>query len=564
MINEIKTISRPVIFILSVAVLVGTLAGLSSISLMGLSAWLIASAALQPPLYVLSLAIVGVRFCGIMRAVFRYLERYLSHKAGFALFMRFRVFMLAKIIAALPFKRQSSNGDVFTIIVEAIDKIRDSFLRFFLPPITATLGCFIVMIWSSFYSVLLLCILFVAWLVFVVIMPMLVWRLYQKKSDSDLTLAESVLEFYDGSKELYAYNYIEGKLKNTQQAINNYQDYRKEYFILKSKVELFCEILLGLFIVLVLSLLISFTNDGQITAVMAITFLLTIQSVLEILATIPSLMEYLDEAKQSWLSLKFFISKTKIKSKINSNVYVKDDDAILNVVNINFGYNESLCKDMSFNLYKGQKTLLVGSSGCGKSTLFYVLTRLLDIFSGDMYLQGKNYTQWDKKAWRNHFAASFQEHHIFNMSIRDNFKIFYPDISDEEIWQALDKVQFTAFVQQYGLDYVLESDGTNLSGGQKHRLQLAMCLARKKDIILLDEPTAGLDIVSAYKFLNRLIMTDKESAILVASHDLSIVDYFDNIIIMEKQHIIEQGNIKSLMQDEKSYLFKLMKYNNLI
>ena len=564
MINEIKTISRPVIFILSVAVLVGTLAGLSSISLMGLSAWLIASAALQPPLYVLSLAIVGVRFCGIMRAVFRYLERYLSHKAGFALFMRFRVFMLAKIIAALPFKRQSSNGDVFTIIVEAIDKIRDSFLRFFLPPITATLGCFIVMIWSGFYSVLLLCILFVAWLVFVVIMPMIVWRLYQKKSDNDLILAESVLEFYDGSKELYAYNYIEGKLKNTQQAINDYQDYRKEHFILKSKVELSCEILLGLFIVLVLSLLISFINDGQITAVMAITFLLTIQSVLEILAAIPSLMEHLDEAKRSWLSLKSFINKPKIQSKINSNIYLKDDDAILNVVNINFGYNEILCKDMSFYLYKGQKTLFVGSSGCGKSTLFYVLTRLLDVFSGDMYLQGKSYMQWDKEDWRNHFAVSFQEHHIFNMSIRDNFKIFYPDISDEEIWQALDKVQFTAFVQQYGLDYVLESDGTNLSGGQKHRLQLAMCLARKKDIILLDEPTAGLDIVSAHKFLNRLITIDKESAILVASHDLSIVDYFDNIIIMEEQHIIEQGKIKSLMQDEQSQLFKLMKYNNLI
>ena len=91
-----------------------------------------------------------------------------------------------------------------------------------------------------------------------------------------------------------------------------------------------------------------------------------------------------------------------------------------------------------------------------------------------------------------------------------------------------------------------------------------MCLARKKDIILLDEPTAGLDIVSAHKFLNRLITIDKESAILVASHDLSIVDYFDNIIIMEEQHIIEQGKIKSLMQDEQSQLFKLMKYNNLI
>ena len=62
-----------------------------------------------------------------------------------------------------------------------------------------------------------------------------------------------------------------------------------------------------------------------------------------------------------------------------------------------------------------------------------MLTRLLDVFSGDMYLQGKSYTQWDKEDWRNHIAPSFQEHHIFNISIRDNFKMFYPDISDEEV-----------------------------------------------------------------------------------------------------------------------------------
>ena len=79
---------------LLLAILVGTISTLSSISLMGLSAWLIASAALQPPLYVLSLAIVGVRFCGVMRAVFRYLERYFTHKVGFSLFTSFRVFVL--------------------------------------------------------------------------------------------------------------------------------------------------------------------------------------------------------------------------------------------------------------------------------------------------------------------------------------------------------------------------------------------------------------------------------------------------------------------------------------
>ena len=142
--------------------------------------------------------------------------------------------------------------------------------------------------------------------------------------------------------------------------------------------------------------------------------------------------------------------------------------------------------------------------------------------------------------------------------------MFYPDITDEEIWRALRAVQLEKFGQKYGLDYVLAAGGINLSGGQKHRMQLAISLARKKDIILLDEPTAGLDIVSAHEFLKQLTAADKEAAMLVASHDLSIADYFDDVIIMGEQKIIEQGDIKMLMQNENSHLHKMMKYNNLI
>ena len=113
MVQILSNMIRPVVWSLLLAILVGTISTLSSISLMGLSAWLIASAALQPPLYVLSLAIVGVRFCGVMRAVFRYLERYFTHKVGFSLFTSFRVFVLTKIIKALPFKQQTENGEIY-------------------------------------------------------------------------------------------------------------------------------------------------------------------------------------------------------------------------------------------------------------------------------------------------------------------------------------------------------------------------------------------------------------------------------------------------------------------
>ena len=152
MVQILSNMIRPVVWSLLLAILVGTISTLSSISLMGLSAWLIASAALQPPLYVLSLAIVGVRFCGVMRAVFRYLERYFTHKVGFSLFTSFRVFVLTKIIKALPFKQQTENGDAFDLIVNAVDNLRDSFLRFFLPPIITTISVFILSIWFFIYS----------------------------------------------------------------------------------------------------------------------------------------------------------------------------------------------------------------------------------------------------------------------------------------------------------------------------------------------------------------------------------------------------------------------------
>lgn len=563
MLNELKIALRPMLTGLSAAVVVGTLAGLSSVSLMGLSAWLIASAALQPPLYVLSLAIVGVRFCGIMRAVLRYLERYLSHKAAFALFTNFRTSVLQKVIAALPFKRQTSNGDAYTIIVEAVDKIRDDFLRFFLPPFTASFCCLAVMVWADFYNALLVGILLAAWLVFIVIMPLIAWQFYRRYERVQSSLPQEVLEFYEGGREIFAYNFGAKKLNNAKRAIDAYQRQRNGYFRLKSKIELICEILLGLFTIVILQTVICLTLEQQISAVMAIAFLLTIQSVLEILAAVPALTEYLDEAKSSLIELRQFVKEPQEGQHESSNRY-KKTKAALELKNISYGYKEPLCCEMSFSLYKGRRTLLVGGSGCGKSTLFYLLTRLIEPICGDMYLKGKNYPAWDKQAWRAHFAASFQEHHIFNLSIRDNFKMFYPDITDEEIYQALAKVQLTGFVQQCGLDYMLAAGGINLSGGQKHRMQLAITLARPKDIILLDEPTAGLDIVSAHEFLKQLMAADKEAAMLVASHDLSIADYFDDIIIMGERKIIEQGDIKTLMQDENSHLYKMMKYSNLI
>lgn len=564
MIKQLAILLRPAIGSLLLALLTGTFASLSTISLMGLSAWLIASAALMPPLYVLSLAIVGVRFCGIMRAVFRYLERYLAHQLAFNLFTHFRVNVLAKIIEALPFKRRSFAGDVFEIIIEAIDKIRDSFIRFFLPPLTISFICIIVMIWQGFYSFILLAILAIAWLIFLAILPIYAWHLYRKRPAFKNFLAEEVMEFYEGNSELLAYNYQQTKLSKVQTAINDYQAYRQQMFLLISKINLYSEIVRDGLIVLILVAVIYLVNNFDFNAVMAITMLLTMQSVIEILATMPSLVEHLNEAYLHWQQLKPYMHSKNHNNAAQENLPVTD--AMLMAKNLTYGYGDDnlIAKDLNFSLKRGSKTLLIGTSGCGKSTLFYVLTRILYPYSGEIYVDSKAYSSLSEQEVRKHFAISFQDHHLFNQSVRDNFKMIYPDISDEEIVQALASVQMDTWLNEYGLDFILTDDGSNLSGGQRHRLQLAICLAKDKDIILLDEPTAGLDIMAARGFMQKLLTKYADKTMLISSHDLTLLNYFDEIIILEAKKIVEQGNIKQLLQEKNSHLNKFKKYNNFI
>lgn len=561
MIQEFKQIIKPIIFILFLALFIGTVSTLSSISLMGLSAWLIASAALQPPLYVLSLAIVGVRFCGIMRAVFRYLERYLTHNVGFSLFTNFRTIILNKIIEALPFQRQTAKGDAFELIINAVDKLRDNCLRFFFPPFIVSFCIIIVVIWVSWYEFNFSLLLLSAWVIFMLILPYGAWNFYCKIVKIKFKLAEEIMEFYEGNTELIVYDYVITRLEKINLAIDEYQKYHQKLFKLKLKISLISEIVMGLYITLCLALAVYLVLEQGFNPIMAITILLVFQAILEAVSIIPLLVEYIYEANECWQDLRLFIHKKTVIGETNS---IEHEQNVLSLKNVAYGYKEILLKNVDISLLKGQKTLIIGPSGCGKSTLFYVLTRLLYPIQGHLGVNGQDYNSLDDDEIREYFAVSFQDHHIFNLSIRDNFKILYKDISDEEIYEALRKVYLIDFVNKVGLDYILINDGANLSGGQKHRLQLAMCLARQKEIILLDEPTAGLDIKTSKDLCAQIMENYKEQTMLVSSHDISLLNYFDNIIICEAGKIIEQGKIKILLARSNSYLNKLIKYKNLV
>lgn len=561
MIQEFKQLIKPVILTLCLALCIGTVSALSSISLMGLSAWLITSSALQPPLYVLSLAIVGVRFCGIMRAVFRYLERYVTHSVGFALFTQFRTMVLYKVMEALPFERQTAKGDAFELITNSVDDLRDNCLRFFLPPLVTVVVVIIIALWFNGYEWSFSVLLILACFIFILGIPYFAWTAYRQIVQMQFRLSEEIMEFYEGNTELIVYDYAITRLSRINLSIDEYQRYNQKLFKLKLNINLISEIVVGLFITICLALAIYLVTIQRFNPIMAITILLVFQATIEALGMIPLLVEHIHEADKCWQELKVFMTK---KSIVGETDIIQHEQNVLSLENIAYGYKEMMISNMNLSVLKGQKTLIIGPSGCGKSTLFYVLTRLLYPMQGHLAVNGQDYNYLSDEEIRQYFAVSFQEHHIFNLSIRDNFKMLYQDITDEEIYNALAKVYLTDFINNVSLDYMLTNNGTNLSGGQKHRIQLAMCLARQKEIILLDEPTAGLDIKTAKDLCAQIIEGYKHKTLLVSSHDISLLNYFDNIIVYEAGKIVEQGEIKLLLADKNSYLNKLMKYKNLI
>ncbi len=563
MTDELKNVLRPVFFSVVLAVLAGTAASASSVGLMSLSAWLIASASLQPPLYTLSLAILGVRFCGIMRAVFRYADRYMTHQAGFALFGRFRTGALRHVIASLPFRRQTANGDAFDIIVSAVDSLRDSVLRCALSPVTATLIAWLAAVWLGFYSRPLAAVIAAAWIAFVLFVPYIAWQLYRQQIEPPLELAQDVLELYEGSEQLRVFGWNQARLRDAKSSIEAYQNWREKCFCLKSRIKLSCELLMGVFFVLLILILVQAVSLRSFSAPAAICMMLTAQAVLELLMALPELTEQLAEAAASWHKLQPFYQHGDKKADAAERCL--DERAVFSAVNLSCGYGgEAVCRNMTFSLHRGTKTLLLGSSGCGKSTLLYAMTDMILPSAGELFIGGRPYSKMEAEEVRSHFAASFQEHHIFRMSLRDNFQMLHPAISDDEIIASLKRVGLNEPFLLDDLDYMPESGGTNLSGGQRRRLQLALCTAEKRDIVLLDEPTAGLDIYSARRFMEQLTAFSDDAALLVTSHDLSIVDYFDEVIIMDKGRIAEQGRIKNLLKDKNSLLIKHMNYNNLL
>lgn len=230
----------------------------------------------------------------------------------------------------------------------------------------------------------------------------------------------------------------------------------------------------------------------------------------------------------------------------------------LSFKDVSFSYkndDELALKHISFSVNPGETTAFVGRSGSGKSTASSLLLRFYDATSGQIFIDGKDITQYKLKDLRKQFAYVSQQVVLFNDTLANNIAYGNPNATEEEINEAAKNAHVLEFTEKMpdGLNTNVGENGALLSGGQRQRVAIARALLCDAPYLILDEATSALDTESERHIQDALNILQKNRTCIVIAHRLSTIENADNIIVMEAGEIIEQGDHKTLISKDGAY-----------
>jgi ATP-binding cassette subfamily B protein len=218
---------------------------------------------------------------------------------------------------------------------------------------------------------------------------------------------------------------------------------------------------------------------------------------------------------------------------------------------IDFHYNpdRQILKNVSFDIPAGKKVAIVGESGSGKSTLVKLLFRFYDANKGSIHIGGQDIRDITQHSLRRAIGVVPQDTVLFNDSIMENIRYGQPEASDAEVYQAIELAHLSQFVSDLpkGVDTVVGERGLKLSGGEKQRVAIARTILKKPDILVFDEATSSLDSESEQSILQALNEIGKGYTSMVIAHRLSTIVDADNIVVLHKGEVAEQGNHQELL-----------------
>lgn len=547
------TVLSPAKWSLVLALIFTFLTVFMNVGLLTVSAWLLASAALQPGLTYLSLAIVGVRFFGVSRAVCRYFERYTSHRMAFQGLYGLRVWFYAHLEPLAPaILKRFGAGDMLGRIMGDIEVLQFFYLRTLIPPAAAIALTILVAYGVSTIDNSLVAPIVLAAFILGLVLPLVVYA-HNKQSLTAIGPQQGeykslLSDTMDSLEDVISYG-------NEQLVYDRIQHMMSTVDANKGIIERGMNLGNTLFLggvqitVVIVAILAANALTGAWASVMVAVAAIGTQAWFEALQPMIAAVHHGAESKVATSRLTALahepipVVEPNAPKPFNANREITFSD-------VSFGYDahRRIYEHLRLDIKQGQSIAIVGASGSGKTTLFNMLERLYD-YSGSIHVGDVELKDISIDTWRNALGTITQDTYIFHASFEDNIRLARPDASEADLEYAIDCASLRSVVECLpdGIHTIVGSGGHGLSGGERQRVALARLFLRKPQVVLLDEPLEGLDQVTRKALHRDLMEYVQDKTCLYITHQLEGLEHMDRILFMDKGQIIEDGTYEELI-----------------
>lgn len=385
-----------------------------------------------------------------------------------------------------------------------------------------------------------------------------------QKSGEDISNAAT--EYVRGIAVVKTFGQTASSFRRYQRSVKDYADFMTKYaFSMENAFSLYTTIVNAVFLFLIPGGIVLYNLGGgaEKTIMTFAFFAVLIPLVASILTKLMHSSSNLMLADASFTAIEEMLAEKPL-AETKKQPVPQNGEIRLDHVSFQYDAGVKALDDVSLTIRPGTVTALVGESGGGKSTVANLIARFWDVSEGSVTVGGVDVRKLDYADWMKHISIVFQDTNLFKMSIAENVAMYKPGASREEIMEALRQAQCEDILEKLpdGVDSVIGARGVYLSGGEMQRIALARAILKDAPIVLLDEATAFADAENEYLIQRALDILLHGKTVLMIAHRLQTIVHADQIIVMQRGGIAEQGTHEELMQRQGVYAKMYHEYEN--